>query len=71
MGFCQLHVKVCGKVLINHLVKLAQDISVVKRTDLSDMTMAVDVDAKNRTKQTNVHSSTDKELKMALIWTSS
>ena len=40
------------EVLVNCLVKLAQEKSVVRWTDQPDMTIAVDWDAKNQTKQT-------------------
>ena len=42
------------EVLVNRLVKLAQEKSLVKRTDRPDMTIAVDWDVKHQTKQTNV-----------------
>ena len=38
------------RVLINHLVKLAKKKSVVRLTDYLDMTLAVDWDAKPKTK---------------------
>ena len=38
--------------LVNCLVKLAQEKSVVRRTDRPDTTIAVDWDVKNQTKQT-------------------
>ena len=41
------------KVLVNHLVKLAQEKNVVRWTDHPDMTIAVDWDVKHQTKQTN------------------
>ena len=40
------------QVLVNHLVKLVQEKSVVRRTDHPDMTIAVDWDVKHQTKQT-------------------
>ena len=48
---CLLQPKVCAKVLVNGLVKLAQEKSVARWTDRPDMTMAVDWDVKNQTKQ--------------------
>ena len=41
------------EVLVNHLVKLAQEKSVVRRTDPNDMTIAVDWDIKHQIRQTN------------------
>ena len=41
------------EVLLNCLVKLNQEKSVVRRTELPDMTIAVDWDVKHQTKQTN------------------
>ena len=38
------------KVLVNHLVKLAQEKSVVRQTYRPHMTVAVDWDIKNQTK---------------------
>ena len=40
------------KVLVNRLVKLAQEKSVVRSTDLLDMTISVDWEIKPQTKQT-------------------
>ena len=40
------------KVLVNRLVKLSEEKNVVRRTDSPDMTIAVDWDVKNQTKQT-------------------
>ena len=45
--------KYLHKVLVNRLVKLAQEKSVVKWSDRSDITIAVDWDVKHQTKQTN------------------
>ena len=42
--------KYVHKVLVNRLVKLAQEKSVVRWTDWPDMTIAVDWDAKHQTK---------------------
>ena len=39
------------RVLVNRLVKLAQEKSVVRRTDCPNMTISVDWDVKNQTKQ--------------------
>ena len=39
------------EVLVNHLVKLAKEKSVVRRSDHHDMTISVDWDVKNQTKQ--------------------
>ena len=39
------------KVLLHRLVKLAQEISVVRGTDSPDMTIAVDWDEEHQTKQ--------------------
>ena len=41
------------KVLVNRLVKLAHETSVVRLNEHPDMTIAVDWDVKNQTKQTN------------------
>ena len=41
------------EVLVNRLVKLALEKSVVRRTDHPDMTIAVDWDVKHQTKHTN------------------
>ena len=46
--------KYVHKVLVNHLVKLAQEKSVVRWTDHPNMTIAVDWDVKNRTKNQNI-----------------
>ena len=43
--------KYVHKVLVNRLVKLAQEKSVVRCTDQPDMTIAVDWDVKNQTNQ--------------------
>ena len=43
--------KYVHEVLVNGLVKLAQKKSVVRWTDVPDMTIAVDWDVKNQTKQ--------------------
>ena len=40
------------EVMVNHLVKLAQEKGVGRSTDCPDMTIAVDWDVKNQTKQT-------------------
>ena len=45
--------KYVHKVLVNRLVKLALEESVVRGTDHPDMTIAVDWDVKNQTIQTN------------------
>ena len=45
-GCCQLQAKVCAQVLVNCLVMLAQEKSVVRLTDCPDMTIAVDWDIK-------------------------
>ena len=42
--------KYVHKVLVNCLVKLAQEKSVVRRNDHPDMTIAVDWEVKNQTK---------------------
>ena len=41
------------KILVICLLKLAQEKSVVRSTDRLDMTIAVDLDVKHQTKQTN------------------
>ena len=41
------------RVLVNHLVRLSQEKSVVRLADRPNMTIAVDWDVKNQTKQTN------------------
>ena len=46
------------EVLANCLVKLAQEKSVARRTDRPDMTIAIDLDVNDQTKQTK----TTKEL---------
>ena len=43
--------KYVHEVLVNSLVKLAQEKSVVRWTDRPDITIAVDWDVKNQTKQ--------------------
>ena len=40
---CQLQANVCARLLVNCLFKLAQEISVVSRTDRPAMTIAVDL----------------------------
>ena len=52
------------KVLVNCLVKLAQEKSVVRRTDCLDMTIAVDWDVKPQSKQTNQEASNEHTNKM-------
>ena len=51
-GCCQLQAKVCARLLVNCLFKLAQEKSVVRWTDRPAMTIAVDLGRKAR-KQTN------------------
>ena len=53
-GCCQLQAKVCARLLVNCLFKLAQEISVVRWTDRPAMTIAVDLGRKAtiQTKQT-------------------
>ena len=53
-GCCQLQAKVCARLLVNCLFKLAQEISVVRLTDRPAMTIAVDLGRKatTQTKQT-------------------
>ena len=51
-GCCQLQAKVCARLLVNCLFKLAQEISVVRLTDPPAMTIAVDLGRKATT-QTN------------------
>ena len=46
--------KYVHEVLVNPLVKLAQERNVVSWTDHSDMTIAVDWNVKHQTKQTNI-----------------
>ena len=41
------------EVLVNRLVKLAKEKSVVRCTDRPDMTIAVDGDAKHQSRQAN------------------
>ena len=43
--------KYVQEVLVNHLVKLAQKKSVVRKTDCPDMTIAVDWEVKHQTNQ--------------------
>ena len=50
-GCCQLQAKVCARLLVNCLFKLAQEKSVVRWTDRPAMTIAVDLGRKAR-KQT-------------------
>ena len=45
--------KYVHKVLVNRLVKLSQEKSVVRLTDDPNMTIAVDLNIKHLTKQTN------------------
>ena len=54
-GCCQLQAKVCARLLVNCLFKLAQVKSVVRRTDRPAMTIAVDMGCKatKANKQTN------------------
>ena len=42
------------EVLVNRLVKLAQEKSVVRSTERPDMTIAVDWDVKNQTNQPTI-----------------
>ena len=51
-GCCQLQAKVCARLLVNCLLKLAQEKSVVRWTDRLAMTIAVDLGRK-ATKPTN------------------
>ena len=51
-GCCQLQAKVCARLLVNCLFKLAQEKNVVRWTDRPAMTIAVDLGRK-ATKQTN------------------
>ena len=51
-GCCQLQAKVCARLLVNCLFKLAQEKSVVRWTDRPAMTIAVDLGRKTN-KQTN------------------
>ena len=51
-GCCQLQVKVCARLLVNCLFKLAQEKSLVRWTDRPAITIAVDLGRKT-TKQTN------------------
>ena len=51
-GCCQLQAKVCARLLVNCLFKLAQEKSVGRWTDRPAMTIAVDLGRK-ATKQTN------------------
>ena len=53
-GCCQLQAKVCTRLLVNCLFKLAQEKSVVRLTDRPAMTIAVDLGhkANKQTKQT-------------------
>ena len=58
-GCFQLQAKVCARILVNCLFKLAQEISVVRCTDRPAMTMAVDLGRKTTiqtNKQTNKQS---------------
>ena len=50
-GCCQLQEKVCARLLVNCLFKLAQEKSVIRWTDRPAMTIAVDLGRK-ATKQT-------------------
>ena len=45
-GCCQLQAKVCARLLVNCLFKLAQEKSVVSLTDRPAMTIAVDLGRK-------------------------
>ena len=45
-GCCQLQAKVCARLLVNCLFKLAQEKSVVRSTDRPAMTIAVDLGPK-------------------------
>ena len=45
-GCCQLQAKVCARLLVNCLFKLAQEKSVVRLTDRPAMTIAVDLGRK-------------------------
>ena len=45
-GCCQLQAKVCARLLVNCLFKLAQEKSVVRWTDRPAMTIAVDMGRK-------------------------
>ena len=51
-GCCQLQAKVCARLLVNCLFKLAQEKSVIRWTDRPAMTIAVDLGRK-AIKQTN------------------
>ena len=60
-GCCQLQAKVCARLLVNCLFKLAQEKSVVRWTDRPAVTIAVDLGRK-ATKQTN------KQTKSKWVW---
>ena len=66
-GCCQLQAKVCARLLVNCLVKLAQEKSVVRWTDRPAMTIAVDLGRKatKQTKQTNKQRSSVGKVNMA------
>ena len=54
-GCCQLQAKVCARLLVNCLFKLAQEESVVRLTDRPAKTMAVDLGRKaTKTKDTYI-----------------
>ena len=55
-GCCQLQAKVCARLLVNCLFKLAQEKSVVSWTDRPAMTIAVDLGCKATKQQQHVHS---------------
>ena len=52
-GCCQLQAKVCARLLVNCLFKLAQEICVIRLTDRPAMTIAVDLGRKATTQKTN------------------
>ena len=56
-GCCQLQAKVCARLLVNCLFKLAEEKSLVRWTDRPVMTIAVDLGRK-ATKQTNKQTNT-------------
>ena len=52
-GCCQLQAKVCARLLVNCLFKLAQEKNVVRWTDRPAMTIAVDLGRKATNKSTS------------------
>ena len=67
-GCCQLQAKVCARLLVNCLFKLAQEKSVVRWTDRPAMTIAVDLGRKaSKTKTKKAWTNENKNANLQLL----